>query len=72
MIKKTFRVPDMHCSACVMNLEGLEDSLKGIQRISASYHKQQMEVTYDETKLNETAIITAAGELGYTAIPANP
>jgi len=72
MIKKTFRVPDMHCSACVMILEGLEDSLAGIQRISASYHKQQMEVTYDETKLNEASIITATEELGYTAMAANP
>jgi copper chaperone CopZ len=72
MIKKKFRVPDMHCSACVMILEGLEDSLTGIQRVSASYHKQQMEVTYDETKLSEATIITAAEELGYTAIPANP
>ena len=72
MSKKIFRVPDMHCSGCVMILEGLEDSLTGIQRVSASYHKQQMEVTFDETKLNETTIITAAEELGYTAILANP
>lgn len=69
MIQKTFRVPDMHCSACVMILEGLEDSLLGIQRISASYHKQQMQVTFDETQLNDTQIIRAAAELGYTAIP---
>ena len=71
MSKKIFRVPDMHCSACVMILEGLEDSLTGIQRVSASYHKQQMEITYDETRLSEATILTAAEELGYTAIPSN-
>ncbi len=71
MTKKTFRVPDMHCSACVMILEGLEDSLTGVQRVSASYHKQQMEITYDESKLNEAKIISTAEELGYTAIPVN-
>ncbi len=72
MIKKRFSVPDMVCSVCVMALEGLEDSLTGVQRVSASYHKLQMEVVYDETKLSEAAIISAAKELGYTAIPTNP
>ena len=69
MTKQTFRVPDMHCSACVMILEGLEDSLVGVQRVSASYHKQQMEITYDETQVNPATIIQTAEELGYTAIP---
>ncbi len=71
MTKKKFSVPDMTCSACVMVLEGLEDSLTGLQRVSASYHKLQMEVVYDETRLSEAAIISAAQELGYTAIPTN-
>lgn len=69
MVKNVFRVPDMHCSACVMFLEGLADSLAGVQRVSASYHKQQMEVTYDEMQLSQAKIIAAAQELGYTAIP---
>lgn len=69
MITKIFRVPDMHCSACVMILEGLEDSLPGIQSVSASYRKQQMQVTYDEARLNEAKIISAVEELGYTVTP---
>lgn len=72
MSKKVFSVPDMHCSACVMILEGLEDSLTGVQSVLANYQKKQMEITYDEKKLSEATIITAAEELGYTAIPANP
>ncbi len=70
MIKKKFSVPDMMCSACVMTLEGLEDSLAGVQRVSASYHKLQMEIVYDENKVSQAAIISAIQELGYTAIPA--
>jgi len=69
MVKKTFRVPDMHCSGCAMRLEGLEDDLAGIQRISASYHKQQMEVEYDENRVSQEQIIAAAKKLGYQAIP---
>lgn len=70
MIKKTFNVPDMHCSNCSMKLESIEDELAGIKEINASYHKQQMVVEYDETKLTADQIIAAAKKKGYVAIPA--
>ncbi len=66
MIKQTFRVTDMHCSACVMRLEGLEDDLAGVKRIKASYQKQQMEVEYDEKQLTAAQIVAAIQRLGYT------
>ncbi len=71
MKKQLFRVPEMYCSTCVISLEGLEDSLPGIKRVSASYHKQHMEVIYDETQLSEAAIIAAAAELGFHPVPVN-
>lgn len=55
----------MHCSMCVMRLEGLEDSLIGIKKISGSYLKQQLEIQFDETILTEPEIITAIEKLGY-------
>jgi copper chaperone CopZ len=70
MTTSLFNVPDMHCSSCAMTLEGLEDELAGIKRISASYHKQRLEVEYDEKQLTGQAIIAAAAELGYTLVPA--
>jgi copper chaperone CopZ len=69
MIKKTFSVPDMHCSNCSMKLESLEDELNGIRQISASYHKQQMVVEYDETRVTVGEIIAAAKKKGYQAVP---
>ncbi len=69
MKKQVFQCPEMYCSNCVMTLEGLEDSLDGVKRITASYHKQQMEVLYDETRLSESEIIAAAKEVGFTATP---
>ena len=69
MAKQVFRVTDMHCSACVMRLEGIEDELAGVRRITASYRKQQMEVDYDETRVTEEQIIAAARAHGYQAIP---
>ena len=69
MIKQLFRVPEMYCSTCVIALEGLEDSLPGIKRVSASYHKQQMEVIYDESQVNEQTIVAAAAQLGFHPVP---
>jgi copper chaperone len=64
-MKVTFKVEDMHCPNCSMTLEGLEDDLPGIQRVRASYHKQQMEVEYDPQRINQEEIVRAAAELGY-------
>ena len=68
MIKKTFSVPDMHCTNCSMKLESIEDELAGIKEINASYHKQRMIVEFDETIVSEEQIIAAAKKKGYEAI----
>ncbi len=65
MEKRKYRVPDMHCPNCKMTLEGLEDDLPGIQRISASYHQQTLEVEFDESLVSEARIVQAARDLGY-------
>lgn len=67
MIKKTFKVSDMSCTNCVMKLESLEDTLDGVREINASYHKLQMIVEYDETKLTDQQIIAAVKKKGYQA-----
>jgi copper ion binding protein len=66
MIKQVFRVTDMHCSNCVMRIEGLEDDLPGVQRVRASYKKQQVEVEYDENKVSADQVVAAIQQLGYT------
>ena len=65
-MKQVFQVPDMHCPACVMRLEGIEDELPGIRRIVASYRKQRLEVEYDEAQVNEAQIVAATERLGYS------
>jgi copper chaperone CopZ len=70
MIKKTFKVPDMSCTNCAMKLESLEDTLDGVREINASYHKLEMVIIYDETKLSDEQIIAAVKKKGYQAVPA--
>ncbi len=66
MKKQFFRVTDMHCSNCAMRIEGLEDDLPGLKRVRASYHKQQVEVEYDEAQLGSDQIAAAIRRMGYT------
>lgn len=69
-MKKIYSVPDMHCSNCVMKLEGLEDDLPGVFEINASYHRQEMVVEFDETRISEQQILEAVKRAGYQAFPA--
>jgi copper chaperone CopZ len=57
----------MHCTACVMRLEGLEDDLVGVKHVKASYIKQTMQVEFDEAKISPEKIIQAVKEKGYQA-----
>lgn len=68
MIKRIFKVSDMTCSNCAMKLESLEDTLDGVKEINASYHKLEMIVEYDESKLTEEQIVLAIKKKGYTAV----
>lgn len=68
MLKETFNIPDMHCPNCAMTLESLEDELGGVRQISASYHKLQMTIEFDESQLSIDQIITAVKKKGYQAI----
>jgi len=64
-MKVIFTVANMHCSNCAMRLEGLEDDLPGVQRVRASYHKQQMDVEFDPQQICQEQIVQAAAEIGY-------
>ena len=72
MVKKVFRIPDMHCASCSMRLEGLEDEIPGVKQIRASYHRQEMIVEYDESRVTPEQVIEAARRLGYQAVPLDP
>lgn len=70
MAKQVFNVRGMHCSACVMTLEGLEDELTGIRSLKVSLHKQRAEIDYDESVISEDAIRRAFEREGYGLVRA--
>lgn len=64
-----YLVPAMHCASCAMLLEGLEDDLPGVIRISAEVRRQKVTVTFDPDQVQEDAILAAALAEGYELAP---
>ncbi len=67
MEKRTIRISDMHCPACVMRVESLEDDLPGVVSARASLRKLSMEVEYDEGQVGMEEILRRLREMGYQA-----
>lgn len=68
MKKLTYQVPDMHCPACVMRLEEIEDDLPGVRSIEGSYHRQTLVVEFDDAQTSDEEIRTSAHAKGYALI----
>lgn len=64
MVKKTLKISGMECPNCAMNLERIEDTLPGVLLAEASYHKGQMVVEFDETRVSEAQIHEAVRRMG--------
>lgn len=62
----TLKIGGMECPNCAMNLERIEDKLEGVLTAEASYHKEQMVVSYNESQVSEAEITAAVQRMGYT------
>lgn len=69
MTEKTFKV-NMNCSACLMILQGLEDT-PGIEKITGDVKDGRLTVTFNEDEISEQQVIEAiSGEgEGYEVTP---
>jgi copper chaperone CopZ len=68
MIRKTFTVAGMTCPNCAMNLEGMEDNIPGVQRVTARYRNGTVEIEFDEHKVDESELKLAISRLGYQVV----
>lgn len=67
LIKKRFKIKNMHCSSCALSIDfDLEDTL-GIRSSKTSYVKSESEVEFDADLINEQRIIELIKKTGYSA-----
>ena len=67
IVKKKLKIDGMHCSSCVMLIEGDLEDLEGVQSAKASLTKLECEVEFDEEKVSEQVIIQTIQKTGYQA-----
>lgn len=69
MTKKKFKICDMHCTSCAMNIDFDLEDVDGVKKAVTSYAKSECEVEFEEEKLDHTRIIEIIKKSGYTAEP---
>ncbi len=68
MKTKTYDVPGMHCIGCSMGIQKLLKKTKGIDDVQVRLLESKIDVTYDETLINDKTVIDTVGRLGYKAV----
>lgn len=69
MIKKKFKITDMHCSSCALTIDMDLEDLDGIKRAQTNYAKAETEIELDPKKLSDEKVIQTIKTSGYNAIP---
>ncbi len=63
-----FKISGMHCSSCAINIDGALEDTDGVVEAKTSYAKGQVEVRFDEGKLNPEKIKEIISGTGYEVI----
>ena len=68
IVKKKLKIQGMHCTSCAMNIDFDLEDLEGVKSAKTSYAKQELEVEFDEEKIDNQKIIQTIKKTGYTVL----
>ena len=68
MIKKKFKILDMHCSSCALTIDMDLEDLDGVKKSHTSYAKAETEVEFDPEKVSEELILETIKKSGYQVV----
>lgn len=68
IMKKTFKVQGMTCSACSAAVERTTGKLKGVSKSEVNLPAEKMTIEFDENLINKEAIFEAVAKAGYKAL----
>lgn len=55
----------MHCTSCAMNIDFDLEDLGGVKSSKTSYAKQITEIEFEESEIQEEALIESINKTGY-------
>ena len=65
IIKKRFKIEGMHCSSCAMMIDGNLEDIAGVKSARTSYARQECEIEYDMTVVDNNKIAKVITKSGY-------
>ena len=68
MIRKEMRVEDLTCPTCVNKIEKALIKKKGVLEAKVLFNASKIKVTYDESVVEEKALIDIVEGLGYKVL----
>lgn len=68
MRKELFDIKGMSCSACSARIEKVVGKMEGVASINVNLLKNNAHISYDETVVDESAIIAKIEKLGFGAV----
>ena len=66
-VKKKFKIDGMHCTSCAMSIDMDLEDLDGVKQARTSYAKEELEIEYEEGKLDVAKIVLSISKTGYRA-----
>lgn len=68
-LRMRFLVDGIHCGACIQTIERALSSLDGVIEPRVNFSTSRLSVSWDETKTDVFAILTALAQKGYRGVP---
>lgn len=68
LVKKKFKIEDMHCTSCALTIDFDLEDLEGVKSVKTSYAKGETEIEFDPQKVNNQLILETIEKSGYSAV----
>ena len=65
MITRTYKVPDVSCNHCKRAIESAVGAVKGVEKVEVDVEKKIVDVSFDEARVSEGALLDALAGEGY-------
>ncbi|MEK7155206.1 MAG: heavy metal-associated domain-containing protein [Patescibacteria group bacterium] len=68
MIKQTFKISGMHCTACALNIDLDLEEVSGVKNSQTNYAKQETTVEFDAAKISPEILKSTIAKTGYGVV----
>ena len=69
MVTTTFKVAEIHCGGCENTIRTALSGIPGVTLVAPSAERNDVKVSYDDTKVTEDELRARLGDAGYEPVP---